>query len=102
MLLARPPLPRVRRRRGLLFPRRRLAANQSRVPVPPVRSLHTVCPSEAVIRPGFDEPYYPGGGRNYDLAPDGRLLMIKPHPAIPDIHIVLDWFQELQRVVPTP
>ena len=50
----------------------------------------------------FDQPYYPGGGRNYDLAPDGRLLMIKPHPAIPDIHIVLDWFQELQRVVPTP
>ena len=52
MLLGRPPLPRVRRRRVLLFPRRRLAANQSRVPVPPVRSLHTVCPSEAVISPG--------------------------------------------------
>ena len=50
----------------------------------------------------FDEPYYPGGGRNFDLAPDGRLLMIKPHRAIPDVHIVLDWFDELQRLVPIP
>ena len=50
----------------------------------------------------FEEPYYATGGRNYDLAPDGRLLMLKEHPATPDIHVVLDWFDELQRLVPTP
>ncbi len=50
----------------------------------------------------FEEPYYQSGGRNYDLAPDGRLLMIKEHSATGDIHLVLNWFDELQRLVPTP
>ena len=49
----------------------------------------------------FEEPYYRSGGRNYDLAPDGRLMMIKEHPATPDIHVVLDWFEELKARVPT-
>ena len=49
----------------------------------------------------FEEPYYRSGGRNYDLAPDGRLLMLKEHSAIPDIHVVLNCFDELKARVPT-
>ena len=50
----------------------------------------------------FKKPYYRSGGRNYDLAPDGRLLMIKQHSATPNIHVVLNWFEELKARVPVP
>ena len=49
----------------------------------------------------FEQPYYRSGGRHYDLAPDGRLLMIKEHSATLNIHVVLNWLDELQRLVPT-
>ena len=43
------------------------------------------------------------GRRKYDVAPDGRFMMLRdeesPEPA--QIHIVLNWFQELERLVPT-
>jgi serine/threonine-protein kinase len=44
--------------------------------------------------------------RNYDVTPDGqRFLMVKPveHPAQPVTHInvVLNWLEELERLVPT-
>ena len=41
-------------------------------------------------------------GTNYDLAPDGRFLMIKTPPELAprQIHVVLDWFEELERLVP--
>ena len=48
----------------------------------------------------FEEPYYRSGGRHYDLAPDGRLLMIKEHSATKNIHVVFNWFEELKRLVP--
>jgi serine/threonine-protein kinase len=44
-----------------------------------------------------------GGGRTYDVAPDGkRFLMLRqspPRPA-PQLVVVLNWFQELRRLVP--
>ncbi len=48
--------------------------------------------------------------RSYDVSPDGqRFLMIKEGPATDDgsarpaqITVVLNWFDELQRLVPTP
>ena len=49
----------------------------------------------------FEEPYFRSGCRHYDLAPDGRLLMIKQNSATVDIHVVLDWFEELRARVPT-
>ena len=52
----------------------------------------------------FDEEYFVRGiGRNYDVAPDGRFLMIKNDaaPAVPQINVVLNWFQELTERVPT-
>jgi Tol biopolymer transport system component len=43
-------------------------------------------------------------GASWDLAPDGRFLMIKPiaddsEPT--ELRIVLNWFEELKRLVPT-
>jgi hypothetical protein len=44
--------------------------------------------------------------RSYDVAPDGqRFLMIRdvsqPEEPITEIHVVLNWFEELKRLVPT-
>lgn len=41
---------------------------------------------------------------DYDVAPDGRFLMIKPgeeEQAPPRLHVVLNWIDELARRVPT-
>ena len=66
-------------------------------------------PSFAAANPEllFEGQYVFGGmgGRNYDVAPDGeRFLMIKPvesDSAAPEIIVVQNWFEELQRLVPT-
>ena len=50
------------------------------------------------------------GYRDYDITPDGqRLLMLFPadqpdpgEPALPQINIVLNWFEELKERVPVP
>jgi serine/threonine-protein kinase len=44
-----------------------------------------------------------GGGRTYDVAPDGRrFLMLKQPPAraAPELVVVLNWFEELRRLAP--
>ncbi len=38
---------------------------------------------------------------SYDIAPDGRFLMIMADPAPTRLNIVLNWFEELKRLVPT-
>ena len=40
----------------------------------------------------------------YDVAADGRFLMVKtpPERAPRQVNIVLDWFEELERLVPAP
>ena len=46
---------------------------------------------------------FPGSGRHYDLAPDGRFLMLKSvadGAAPQQINVVLDWFEELKALVP--
>ena len=54
----------------------------------------------------FDGPYRAFVGRNYDLAPDGRFLMIALEEAgnedapPPQITVVLNWHQELLERVP--
>jgi hypothetical protein len=49
----------------------------------------------------------PEGSRDYDITPDGeRILMIVPadepglENARPQIHVVLNWFEELKARVP--
>ena len=56
----------------------------------------------------FEGPYAAMGlldGRLYDLAPDGRrFLMVKqsdPPPAPTQFNVVLNWFDELERLVPS-
>ena len=59
----------------------------------------------------WEERYYGGvfgtGERQYDVAPDGRFLMIRQGAATddataaPEIIFVQNWFEELQRLVPT-
>ena len=41
--------------------------------------------------------------RNYDVAPDGRFLMVRAtgERRPPEIHVVLNWFEELKRLAPT-
>jgi len=54
----------------------------------------------------FEGPYVMGnaGEVNYDISPEGqRFLMIKEtEPAPAQINVVLNWFEELKRLVPTP
>jgi serine/threonine-protein kinase len=57
---------------------------------------------------GFEELFDGGyqryiGYRNYDVAPDGRFLMIQePQEPTPlGINVVLNWFEELKRLVPS-
>jgi hypothetical protein len=45
--------------------------------------------------------YLQGGTRVWDVAPDGRFLLMKPVPAEPSIQIVLNWSDELKQRVPT-
>ena len=55
----------------------------------------------------FRGKYATRGSRHYDVAADGRrFLMIKEHISEEmldhtEIHIVLNWFEELKRIVPT-
>ena len=52
------------------------------------------------------EPYYLGLNSNWDVSPDGqRFLMIKRVEATDEtspIIVVLNWVEELRRLVPTP
>ncbi len=54
----------------------------------------------------FEESYIADtagpGNPNYDVSPDGRFLMIKPTGGSSEgrINIVLDWDEELKRLVP--
>ena len=48
-----------------------------------------------------------GGARPYDIAPDGRFLIIRSGQAetgrgtAPNLIVVQNWFEELKRLVPT-
>ena len=50
----------------------------------------------------FEGGYYLGARPSYDVGPDGRFLMIKDEePGTVPINVVLNWFEELKRLVPT-
>jgi serine/threonine-protein kinase len=62
---------------------------------------------EVVFEESYFDPLAGGGGRTYDVSPDGeRFLMIKAdaagdEAAAPELILVLNWFEELKRLVPT-
>ena len=50
----------------------------------------------------FEAPYVEG---SYDVAPDGRFIMIdhkQSEPPASQITLITNWFEELKRRVPTP
>ena len=51
-----------------------------------------------------DQRFWRGPRRaHYDIHPDGqRFLMIKDEATGSEINVVLNWFEELKRLVPTP
>ncbi|MHC4556376.1 MAG: protein kinase domain-containing protein [Planctomycetota bacterium] len=53
----------------------------------------------------FEEQYYTGTGSNYDVSRDGqRFLMVKEsedQPSATQLIVVLNWFEELKRLVPS-
>ena len=52
----------------------------------------------------FEGPYFITRGgipMSYDVSPDGRFLMIRSDPAPTHLNVVLNWFEELKRLVPT-
>ncbi len=51
----------------------------------------------------FDGNYFHQNRPSYDVATDGRFLMIQPMITEQEtrIHVVLNWFEELKRLVPT-
>ena len=49
---------------------------------------------------------FSGGSRGFDILPDGRLLIVSPandqdSEAREELHVVINWFEELKRLVPT-
>ena len=58
-------------------------------------------------RPEMQTGAQPGARADYDVSPDGqRFLMLKAaeqqQSALTQIHVVLNWFEELRRRVPAP
>jgi hypothetical protein len=50
----------------------------------------------------FEGDYLPSRGeKSWDVAPDGRFLMRKAIRAEYSINVVLNWPEELKRLVPT-
>ncbi len=52
----------------------------------------------------FDGNYVRGGSRQFDITPDGsRFLMIRETQDVEqaEIHVVLNWTEELKRLFPT-
>ena len=51
----------------------------------------------------FEGGYARGaGGKGWDVAADGRFLMMKTNPAQPSINVITNWFEELTERVPVP
>ena len=49
----------------------------------------------------FSGDYHRASARSYDIASDGtRFLLIKENDASPEFAVVLNWFEELKRLVP--
>ena len=66
--------------------------------------------TEQGFTPGPPGVLFDGGGftqalgrQSYDVSPDGeRFLMVEPVESSSQIHVVLNWTSELERLVPTP
>ena len=88
--------------RELFYLRARPGGPADAVMVVAIETEPTVAPSspEVLFEGVYHRPFI--GGRRYDLSPDGeRFLMITVgDQTTPQIHVVLNWFEELKERVP--
>ena len=70
--------------------------------VVPNATFQTEGPPQELFRGAFAAPGWEWDPM-FDVAPDGRFLMMKAHgtPPRPQITVVLNWHEELKRLVPT-
>ncbi len=55
-----------------------------------------------ILFEGFPSTAYMNLGTNYDISPDGQhFVMVEASGFENEIHVVLNWFEELKRLVPT-
>jgi eukaryotic-like serine/threonine-protein kinase len=69
------------------------------VPITPGQAFESKA-AHPIARGWYARPIF---DRQYDVAPDGRFVVMKPvgRPPRDEIVIVLNWFEELKRLVPT-
>ncbi len=74
------------------------------VPVESTDSILTTRPPQVLFKGPYSVFFRGSGLVGYDVAPDGqRFVMLQhPDPASSQINVVLNWFEELKRLVPTP
>ena len=72
------------------------------VPVESTDSILTTRPPQVLFK-GLSRFGRASGLVSYDVAPDGqRFVMLQlPDPAASQINVILNWFEELKRLVPT-
>jgi serine/threonine-protein kinase len=76
-----------------LFYRNRAAVMAVQIRTMPTVEIGT---PELLFEGPFEPDPAPSGSVNYDVAPDGRFLMVQSTP-LTDIRVVLNWFEELQQ-----
>ena len=81
---------------------------RSTTPKPVVRLNMEVSPAQQRPRVLFDvSQYVPATGPysypfpNYDVSPDGQRFLMITRESKPQINVVLNWFEELKRRVPS-
>ena len=50
----------------------------------------------------YEGPWYAQG--SYDITPEGRFLMVKTPPELVprQVNVILNWFEEVEELVPIP
>ena len=73
-----------------LFYRNRAAVMAVAIHTEPVLQIGT---PELLFEGPYETETAPSGSVNYDIAPDGRFLMVQS-PPLTEIRVVLNWFDE--------
>ncbi len=72
------------------------------VPISTTPTLELETPQPLLDVSAFASVRKGPGGRNYDVSRDGERFLFVGRGEYPrDLHVVLNWFQELERLVPT-
>ena len=76
--------------------------NENRVMVVPVETGPTFdAGTPRILFEGSYSPPSTGGNPYYDVSPDGQRFLMLAYSTRTEVHVVLNWFDELKRLVPT-